>query len=59
MLVAQPLTRQELADLTGTTLYTASRTLAKWESLGCWSRASACCSCRSTEELEESPDADE
>jgi CRP/FNR family transcriptional regulator, nitrogen oxide reductase regulator len=34
VLIAQPLTRQELADLTGTTLYTVSRTLAKWESLG-------------------------
>jgi CRP-like cAMP-binding protein len=34
VLIAQPLTRQELADLTGTTLYTVSRTLAKWESQG-------------------------
>lgn len=34
VLIAQPLTRQEIADLTGTTLYTVSRTLAKWESLG-------------------------
>lgn len=34
VLIAQPLTRQEIADLTGTTLYTASRTLAKWEALG-------------------------
>ena len=34
VLVTQPFTRQELADLAGTTLYTASRTLAKWESLG-------------------------
>jgi CRP/FNR family transcriptional regulator, nitrogen oxide reductase regulator len=34
VLIAQPLTRQEIADLTGTTLYTASRTLAKWESQG-------------------------
>jgi CRP/FNR family transcriptional regulator, nitrogen oxide reductase regulator len=34
VLIAQPLTRQEIADLTGTTLYTASRTLAKWASLG-------------------------
>jgi CRP-like cAMP-binding protein len=34
VLIAQPLTRQELADLTGTTLYTVSRTLTKWESLG-------------------------
>jgi CRP-like cAMP-binding protein len=34
VLIAQPLTRQELADLTGTTLYTVSRTLTRWESLG-------------------------
>jgi CRP-like cAMP-binding protein len=34
VLIAQPLTRQEIADLTGTTLYTVSRTLAKWESMG-------------------------
>lgn len=34
VLIAQPLTRQELADLTGTTLYTVSRTLTKWESMG-------------------------
>jgi CRP/FNR family transcriptional regulator, nitrogen oxide reductase regulator len=34
VLITQPLTRQELADLTGATLYTVSRTLAKWESEG-------------------------
>jgi len=34
VLIPQPLTRQELADLTGATLYTVSRTLAKWESDG-------------------------
>jgi CRP/FNR family transcriptional regulator, nitrogen oxide reductase regulator len=34
ILITQPLTRQELADLTGATLYTVSRTLAKWESQG-------------------------
>jgi CRP-like cAMP-binding protein len=34
ILISQPLTRQELADLTGATLYTVSRTLAKWESQG-------------------------
>jgi CRP-like cAMP-binding protein len=34
VLITQPLTRQELADLTGTTLYTVSRTLTKWQSLG-------------------------
>ena len=34
VLITQPLTRQELAELTGTTLYTVSRTLAKWEAQG-------------------------
>jgi len=32
--IAQPLTRQDLADLTGTTLYTVSRTLSKWQQMG-------------------------
>lgn len=32
--IMQPLTRQDLADLTGTTLYTVSRTLTKWTALG-------------------------
>ena len=34
VLISQPLTRQELADLTGTTLYTVSRTLSEWEARG-------------------------
>ena len=34
VLITQPLTRQELADLTGTTLYTVSRTLSGWERAG-------------------------
>jgi CRP-like cAMP-binding protein len=34
VLITQPLTRQELAELTGTTLYTVSRTLTKWEADG-------------------------
>jgi CRP-like cAMP-binding protein len=34
VLITQPLTRQELADLTGTTLYTVSRTLTQWEAAG-------------------------
>ena len=32
--IAHPITRQELADLSGTTLFTASRLLAKWEQRG-------------------------
>jgi CRP-like cAMP-binding protein len=34
VLIAQPLTRQDLAELTGTTLYTVSRTLSKWKGVG-------------------------
>lgn len=34
VLISHSLTRQELADLTGTTLYTVSRTLSKWEEEG-------------------------
>ena len=34
VLMAHPLTRQELADLTGTTLYTVSRTLSRWQEQG-------------------------
>ena len=34
ILLTQVLTRQELADLTGTTLYTVSRTLSEWETEG-------------------------
>jgi CRP-like cAMP-binding protein len=34
MLIPYALTRQELADLTGTTLYTVSRTLSEWNSSG-------------------------
>jgi CRP-like cAMP-binding protein len=32
--IAHPITRQELADLAGTTLFTASRLLARWEERG-------------------------
>jgi len=34
ILITHPLTRQELADLVGTTLYTVSRTLSQWETEG-------------------------
>jgi CRP-like cAMP-binding protein len=34
VLIIHPLTRQELADLVGTTLYTVSRTLSQWEAEG-------------------------
>jgi CRP-like cAMP-binding protein len=34
VLITHPLTRQELAELAGTTLYTVSRTLSQWEADG-------------------------
>jgi CRP-like cAMP-binding protein len=34
LLIPYPITRQELAELSGTTLYTASRTLAGWQADG-------------------------
>lgn len=34
VLIDLPLSRQDLAEMTGTTLYTVSRTLSKWESQG-------------------------
>jgi CRP/FNR family transcriptional regulator, nitrogen oxide reductase regulator len=52
LLIAQPLTRQEIADLTGTTLYTASRTLAKWETLGVVETRQRMLFVRSTRKLE-------
>ena len=32
--IVHPITRQEIADLTGTTLFTVSRLMSKWESDG-------------------------
>jgi CRP-like cAMP-binding protein len=52
VLIPQPLTRQEIADLTGTTLYTVSRTLAKWESIGLVETRKRMLLVRSTEKLE-------
>jgi CRP/FNR family transcriptional regulator, nitrogen oxide reductase regulator len=34
VLIDLPLTRQDLAEMSGTTLYTVSRTLSQWEALG-------------------------
>ena len=59
MLITQPLTRQELADLTGTTLYTVSRTLAKWESLGLIESRKRLLFVRSPRRLEEVAGAEE
>ncbi len=59
ILIAHPLTRQELADLTGTTLYTVSRTLAKWESLGLIASRKRLLLLRSIDRLEDMAGADE
>ena len=53
VLIAQRLTRQELADLTGTTLYTVSRTLTKWESMGLIETRKRLLLLRSLEKLEQ------
>jgi CRP/FNR family transcriptional regulator, nitrogen oxide reductase regulator len=34
VLIDMPISREDLGDMTGTTLFTVSRTLSKWESLG-------------------------
>jgi CRP-like cAMP-binding protein len=53
VLITQPLTRQELADLTGTTLYTVSRTLTKWEAMGLLESRKRLLLLRSLQKLEE------
>jgi CRP-like cAMP-binding protein len=53
ILIAQQLTRQEIADLTGTTLYTASRTLARWETMGVVETRHRMLFVRSTQQLED------
>ncbi|WP_162271347.1 Crp/Fnr family transcriptional regulator [Luteitalea pratensis] len=52
VLITQRLTRQEFADLTGTTLYTVSRTLTKWESMGLIETRKRLLLLRSLEKLE-------
>jgi CRP/FNR family transcriptional regulator, nitrogen oxide reductase regulator len=59
VLITQPLTRQELADLAGTTLYTVSRTLTKWESLGIIESRKRLLLLRSPEQLQHVGGADE
>ena len=53
VLITQPLTRQELADLIGSTLYTVSRTLANWESRGLIESRKRLLFVRSTKGLED------
>ena len=53
VLITQSLTRQELADITGTTLYTVSRTLAKWQSMGLLETRKRLLLLRSLEKLED------
>jgi len=52
VLIPVPLTRQELADLTGTTLYTVSRTLSRWQADGVLSASSRRLVVRSPKRLE-------
>jgi CRP/FNR family transcriptional regulator, nitrogen oxide reductase regulator len=59
VLITQPLTRQELADLAGTTLYTVSRTLTKWESQGLVESRKRLLLIRSKEQLQHVAGADE
>lgn len=59
LLISQPLTRQEFADLTGTTLYTVSRTLAKWEAMGLIETRKRLVLLRSVQRLEEMAGSDE
>ena len=59
VLITQPLTRQELADLAGTTLYTVSRTLTKWESQGLIESRKRLLLLRSPEQLLQAAGADE
>jgi CRP-like cAMP-binding protein len=59
VLITQPLTRQELADLTGTTLYTVSRTLTKWEGMGLLESRKRLLMLRSLRKLEDVSGSDE
>ncbi len=59
VLITQPLTRQELADLTGTTLYTVSRTLSEWESRGLLESRKRLLLLRSLRKLEDVAGADD
>jgi CRP-like cAMP-binding protein len=59
VLIAHSLTRQELAELTGTTLYTVSRTLSKWESAGILQTANRRLLVRSPRQLEALTEAEE
>jgi CRP-like cAMP-binding protein len=59
VLISQPLTRQEFADLTGTTLYTVSRTLTKWETMGLLQTRQRLVLLRSLPRLEEIAGSDE
>ncbi len=59
VLISHSLTRQELAELTGTTLYTVSRTLSKWEDEGILGTANRRLLIRDPERLEVLSEADE
>lgn len=53
ILIQHPLTRQEFAELTGTTLYTVSRLLSRWQADGILSAAGRRLIVRSRKRLEE------
>lgn len=53
LLLRHPLTRQELAELTGTTLYTVSRILSRWQADGVIESRGRRLLVRSTERLQE------
>jgi CRP-like cAMP-binding protein len=53
ILIQHPLTRQEFAELTGTTLYTVSRLLSRWQADGILASAGRRLIVRSRRRLEE------
>ena len=59
VLITHALTRQELAELTGTTLYTVSRTLTAWEAAGILESRHRQLLLRSLERLEDATIADD
>ena len=59
ILITHPLTRQELAELTGTTLYTVSRTLSQWQEAGVLKSTNRRLLVRSPKRLEELTHAEE
>ncbi|HEX6898237.1 MAG TPA: Crp/Fnr family transcriptional regulator [Thermoanaerobaculia bacterium] len=59
VIVDHPLSRQELAEMTGTTIYTVSRLLSQWEEEGVVEAGREKVTIRSLEKLEELAEGDE